>query len=79
MGALGARAYILAFPHKGACKDKFAGGGTWASARDTPILAFPRKGLIGVGLGLNSHRAIAALARVTPILAFPHKGFIGVG
>ena len=30
--------------------------------------------LTGVGLGLNSHSAIAALARVTPILAFPHKG-----
>ena len=34
----------------GADKGRFAGGKTRASARDTPILAFPHKGLTGVGL-----------------------------
>ena len=47
--ALGRATLILAFPHR-ADKGRFAGGKTRASARDTPILAFPRQGLTGVGL-----------------------------
>ena len=33
-------------------------------------------GLTGVGLGLNSHSAIAALARVPPILAVARDSYL---
>ena len=41
------RARILAFSYKGVAGAKFAGGKTRANAHDTPILAFPHKGLTG--------------------------------